>query len=270
MEPIKNCHQEAFKPITIGKDTWMASDEIDFSSKETTSKMYNEVGLLKYELKNGIEEKTKYRFGFPVAKYYYNINSNLVKETTFHYNLDAKLIKITHISCLDNFEVEYLDQEYFYEEGSVICLHYLYNKPSYYKKTTHSVDKKIVDYWHANKKPYQKCVYYYKKNKVMTELMVELPSNRIVQYWKYKYNSNGNCLEIQRFNNTKVAEHCQIFEYDKYNNCIREHLVFKPKGKLLEETITKYEYDAMGNWIRKVIYKNGNIQYFVDNKILEK
>jgi hypothetical protein len=43
-------------------------------------------------------------------------------------------------------------------------------------------------------------------------------------------------------------------------------MVFGTSKRLVEDIHRIHEYDNAGNWNRKVIYKNGNIEYFVDNK----
>lgn len=267
METLKNCHQEAFKPIEIAKGVWMPSDKIDYKSRETQIKKHNENGLLYYEIKNGFEEKTTFFELYPSAKYIQNVHCSLVKKYTYHYEIGAVLKRTTYISCLDKFEKEHIKNEFYYENDSQICLHYLENKPFYYEKTTVTKDKKTVEFWKENKKPYSKHEFYYESGKILTQVQINLPSNTIQQYWEYKYDSNGNCIEKQRFNHQKVAEHCKLFQFDKFNNCIKEQLVFKPSKSLVDEILTLYEYDEQDNWLRKVIYKNGAIQCFVDNKI---
>lgn len=269
MELQKNCHQVAYKPISVGNGIWMPSDVIDYNSRETKINKYNENGLLYYEIKNGFEEKTTFQELFTSAKYIHNINSSLVKKYTYHYELGAVLKKISYISWEDKFEQEHIEKEFFYEDESVICLHYLYDKPSYYEKTKWVKDKKIVEYWKHDKTPYQKYEYYYDAGRLITQVQINLPSNCIQQYWEHEYDKIGNCVAVQRLNHKRVAEHRELFEFDEYNNCVREQLVYKPTGSLVEDKRNLYEYDEQGNWIRKIMYKNNEIQCFVDNKIIE-
>ena len=267
MELLKNCHQEAFKPISVGEGIWMPNDKIDYNSKETIIQKRNQIGQVYYELKNGFEEKTAHQAMLPTAKYIHNVNSNLVRKKTYHYEIGGILKKITYISYSDKFKHEHILKEFFYENDSVICLHYSFDNPNYYEKTSQKKDKKIVEYWKQDKTPYQKIEYYYDSSRLMTEVQINMPSSSIEQYWVYEYNDSGNCIRIQRYNNNRVAEHCRLFEFDEYKNCVREKLVHKPSGVLLEDFKNLYEYDDLGNWTRKVIYKNNDIQCFVDNKI---
>jgi len=266
MKKPKDCHQEAYKPICVGNGIWMPSDTIDYNSKETFAKKYNQYGGKYYEIKNGFEERTTLFKYLPADKYIHNINSNLVKKLTYHYKSGRVLQKITYISCLDNFEQEHIDKEYFYENDNVICLHYSYDKPLYYEITSQTKDKKIVEYWKKDRTPYRKVEYYYNAGKLITEVAIVLPGHYIEQYWEYKYDDRGNPILIQRYNNRRIAEHCRLYEFDDYNNCIKEQMVFKPSGRLLEDYRNQYEYDKQGNWLRKVMYKNDEIQWFVDNK----
>lgn len=266
MELLKNCHQEAYKPISIGNGVWMPSDKIDYNSRETIINKYNDEGLLYYAIQNGFEEKMTYMELLPMAKYIHNINSSLVKKYTYHYELGGVLKKITYISWEDKFEQEHIEKEFFYEGDSEICLHYLENKPFYYEKTTILKDKKTVEYWKHDKTPYQKYEYYHDGDILMTLVEIELPSNRIRQFWEHKYDSNGNCIEMQRFNSKKEPEHCWLYFFDQKNNCIKEQLIYKPSKKIVDEFNRIYEYDDQGNWLRKVIYKNNEVQCFVDKK----
>lgn len=109
-------------------------------------KKYNPDGLLFYEIKNGYEEKTVFMDLLPTAKLMHHMFSYLEKKIMYHYEIGGVLKKTTFISYSDNFEVEHIKEEYFYEINSTICLHYSFDKPSYYDKTTLLKDKKIVEY----------------------------------------------------------------------------------------------------------------------------
>ena len=261
-----NCEYLAYKPKEVTPGIWLPEDGIDYHSKYTSVKKYNPDGLLFYEIKNGYEEKTVFMDLLPTAKLMHHMFSYLEKKIMFHYETGGILKKTTFISYSDNFEVEHTEKNFFYENDSTICLHFLYNKPSYYDKTTLIKDKKIVEYWNADKRPYLRYEYHYNNDKLMTLVEFELPSNRIKQFWEHKYDSNGNCIEMQRFNYKKEPEHCWLYFFDEYNNCIKEQMVFGSSKRLVEDINFIHEYDYDGNWNRKVIYKNGSIQYFVDNK----
>ena len=259
MKSPKNCHQEAYKPKRIGDGIWMPSDDIDYNSKETIINKYHPNGLIYYEIKNGFEEKTTYIENIPVAIYVHFINSHLFHKYTLHYKKGAILKQISYISYEDKFREEHLRKEYFYEDESEICLHYLINKPFYYEKTTKTKDRNSVEYWHKDKTPYLKYVYYYDSGRLIKKVQIKLPYNHIEKYWDYEYDSKGNCVSIQSYNQNGKAEHCQLFQFDVYNNIIRKQLLHKHSNTLLEDFRNYYEYDNQGNWITKVIYKNKKV-----------
>ena len=60
MELLKNYHQEAFKPLSVGDGIWMSSDKIDYNSKETIIKKHNQNGQVYYELKKRFSKKKQH------------------------------------------------------------------------------------------------------------------------------------------------------------------------------------------------------------------
>ena len=261
-----NCEYLAYKPKEVTPGIWMPEDAIDYNSKYTSVQKYNPDGLLYYEIKNGYEEKTVFMDLFPTAKLIHHMFSYLEKKISYHYETGGILKKTTYISYSDKFSKEHIEKEYFYENDSTICLHYYYDKPCYYVKTTILKDKKTVEYWELDKTPFQRFDYYYEGNQLMTLVEIDLLSNTIKQFWEHKYDTNGNCVKMQRFNSNKLPEHCNLYFFDQYNNCIKEQMVFGTSKRLVEDINFIHEYEYDGNWKRKVIYKNGNIEYFVDNK----
>jgi hypothetical protein len=72
--------------------------------------------------------------------------------------------------------------------------------------------------------------------------------------YKYKYDSNGNLIEWDIFNLSKLDNKC-VFNYDKDENMIEEDC-YNSKGKLFVSK--KFTYDANGNMIEENWYNSDN------------
>jgi hypothetical protein len=67
----------------------------------------------------------------------------------------------------------------------------------------------------------------------------------------FKYDKNGNYVEIDEFNSDGGLYSKEIMNYDKWGNCI-EFNSYKPDGSLDITYKWKYEYDKHGNWIKMI------------------
>lgn len=78
---------------------------------------------------------------------------------------------------------------------------------------------------------------------------------------EYRYDERGNCIEELSYFPLSEITTRRTRQFNAMNNCIDEQF-FQMRGDSLlrqSHTKTQYEYDAQGNWIRKVRYlvRNG-------------
>lgn len=125
-------------------------------------------------------------------------------------------------------------------------------------------------------------IVYYKNdiNGNATEINRVSQSNTFIYSIKNKYDTNGNILESQEYDENQIPQYKWVFKYK--NNVKYEENQFKPNGTLnfrftiktdrskniverttfneydhlVEKLINKYEYDEIGNWKSKITFIN--------------
>lgn len=107
------------------------------------------------------------------------------------------------------------------------------------------------------------------------------------QKYNYKYNSNNKVLEVTKYNSSDIVLFNEKYSYDRKKRLTKKINTF-PNGdkyelnyiydgnNLVEESTTFtwrdpskyiYEYDKIGNWIKKYKYENNVCLYLWERKI---
>ncbi|MCE3225682.1 MAG: hypothetical protein K0S32_233 [Bacteroidetes bacterium] len=88
----------------------------------------------------------------------------------------------------------------------------------------------------------------------------------IFQCNKYSYDDKGNLIteDIYEFGDELKSK--KIFNYDSKNNLTREQNKHATKKTFDEDLVYKYEFDSIGNWIKKTIYKNGSLSSVIERE----
>jgi hypothetical protein len=71
--------------------------------------------------------------------------------------------------------------------------------------------------------------------------------------WAYKYDARGNVIERSRFKGCCILEQREAANHDEKGN-IAEYAYYNADGSLRSKTRYSYEYDSVGNWIKKTTF----------------
>lgn len=115
-------------------------------------------------------------------------------------------------------------------------------------------------------------------NGIPTKLNYKTNDGRYNWSESYQYNSKGKISEIEHFNAEGILVSKEIYKYDE-NGYLKESELYKNK-KLISKNIYKndeegsnteliysgdstiftymYNYDAKGNWVKKIVFENNN------------
>ena len=124
-------------------------------------------------------------------------------------------------------------------------------------KKGNRIEDNLGMFYSATNFNFAKNKYYYDNNNnyIKRELYSENPSDEINVSWEYRWDSNGNLIELLASGNINERE---VNNYN-YNNDIIKTTTYYHKGKVGEETTFEYlEYDVNKNWVKRIVYKNDN------------
>ncbi len=112
---------------------------------------------------------------------------------------------------------------------------------------------------------------------VVVQLDYETADGRYNWSESYDYNKDGKLTEVKRFRTNEVIDTKELYSYDSQGNVIESEfhrdnkLISKNKYKYDGESnynqltfrdstvyTYKYNYDAKGNWIKKIVFENDN------------
>jgi len=71
----------------------------------------------------------------------------------------------------------------------------------------------------------------------------------------YKYDKNGNNIELIGYDSDGSVEGKITYKYDEQGNPIEGYL-YNLDGSLAEEYTSQYEYDEQKNWTKKIEFRN--------------
>jgi len=69
--------------------------------------------------------------------------------------------------------------------------------------------------------------------------------------WVNRFNPNGDLRESQWYSADGTLKMRQEFQLDEFGNK-KEFRGYDVRGRLLSHTLTSYEYDSRGNWVKRI------------------
>jgi YD repeat-containing protein len=98
------------------------------------------------------------------------------------------------------------------------------------------------------------------------ELGSLIESNELDYSYKYKYDADGNIIQMKVENHNINLDEIYKYKYDKNQN-VTEEICFNNGGKIISTINYRYIFDKEKNWIKKIEYQNGKAKYVVERKI---
>ena len=105
---------------------------------------------------------------------------------------------------------------------------------------------------------------YYKNGKVIEEKIYK----KSKLFWKEvnKYDKSGNKVEYHLYNSDGILDDIITYKYDDKGNEI-ESILRNSEGAIIDKAINQYEYDNVGNWIKKIEIPDGKPRYVLERNI---
>lgn len=174
-----------------------------------------------------------------------------VYERTFEYDNQKKLVSET-----SGYGSEFHKRKYVYENGRLIqelwiddqeerlSTSYLYDGETRQRRL-HSVSGEIYR------------IFTSKYDKAGNEIELDVAGENKVFTWNEKRKFSKNAQLLQEVTENYEGKVEELYTYNDYGDCI--HMAFHKNGELLETRSYEFEYDRMGNWIKKVSRYKGDV-----------
>jgi hypothetical protein len=256
----------AYKPIEIAKEVFIADDKVDFNSKHTSASLYNEKGMLIFQLSNGLIERFLYRDTLLIKKITRNISGTVVKKRWYYY-LEGGIPYEERSWDYTDPQWITTDMSYRYGDNYVLTTDsrtkYTYKDRIYYNELkTYNKNEIIKEEWsYIDRENSTKYIYRYNDGHLY-EVVEE--SKKGVKSWKYFRNKTGRITTILYLNGNGEITHKMMYKYDFYGNLSKEKLVTS-SNECIDEKTYFYEYDKNGVWRRRTHFIKGRIVEFVDH-----
>ena len=85
-------------------------------------------------------------------------------------------------------------------------------------------------------------------------------------FYIIKYDDKENLIGYSKYNSAGVLDSRDSNKYDDKGNVI-VWIWFNSDGSIHMKEIYKYEFDKIGNWLKKVTYENGKPKKMIERKI---
>ena len=90
----------------------------------------------------------------------------------------------------------------------------------------------------------------------LVEKFGEIEKGSLSDKFTYKYDEKGNMIEVNYYNADESLGDKYTYKYDEKGNKI-ESIRYNADGSLRFKHTSNYEFDAMGNWIKKTSIPDG-------------
>lgn len=209
----------------------------------------------------------------------------------YHYHENNTLAKIEE--CNEHGECYLLETFRYDEKGNMVEHKEAFPDGSLWGRMLYRYNRQgqLVasdDVEEKSKKPFIKKRYIYKGNTVLQrsggkilkgegETYTYNENQQLIKvewrhykYFDFTYDERGNLLEYkEKYEGNNEVNEFFKFQYDEHDNIIEKYhdkrYIKKKLGK--EHTIYQYEYDAHGNWTKKMVFCNGDIEDVILRKI---
>mgnify|MGYP005857073581 CR=1 FL=1 len=229
----------------------------------TYNKYGNKISEIKYNDKNDIESKEviEYDGRNKISKTEYGSNGKIKNKMLYEYDKDGNRIKYSRYNS--NGELVYKSLSKFDKNG---------NKIEY------------LNYGSDGKLKNKNSLIYDRKDSLIEKIYFNYESK---ETQKNKYDKDGNLVESKTiFSDGSVFK--ETLEYDEFGREIKAILKTTDKSSMhetgydkfgneifyrytTENSIwfkeTKYKFDKKNNWIKKTIYKQSVVEYFIERNI---
>jgi hypothetical protein len=221
----------------------------------------------------------------------FNKRGNLIENSeyqsdqnfTYKYFYDNQDRLIEFISFIDN--MKYVITKYFYQKGNLIeksnyasngILHsrikykldengcpviefeYMSDGILYkYKRYLYDNNKKLIEEISYNSSGILEAKYniVYDKDGFMIEENTYIPDNLLLTTTNKKYFNKGKTIETKMFTPANKNPIRIIEQYNEKGN-LNKKLKYGPDGILSNNISYQYEYDKVGNWIKRITFVN--------------
>jgi len=196
---------------------------------------------------------------------YYDLEGAEVKKESLTYNKNGVVQELLNIH---KHGVEYRTVYLSDENGKIIGQKNYYKRDFFLDVYIDVFDKKGNYIGHES---YDEdgnitgsCVYILNEKGAEIEFLHYGSSGRLLSRAFSYYDDNGKLFERVSYNNCQI--HKIIYRFDSQKNPTEE-IVYKSKNTIEEHRKYQYSFDALGNWVKKVIYKNGIPVKIVEREI---
>lgn len=229
----------------------------------------------------------------------YTVNSSIAEKTINKYDGNGHLIESSSYNFNGSLRSRqtntYNNQGLKVEEGNYDAIGTISQK-SIYKYDNNKNLIEAIGYNKSGTQDYKQIMKYNNKNQMIENVFYD-PQNKLLTKITYVNDEQGNWLTYNEFTNSGFQSKKFAYTYDntgneietnelqewenepekksnikrtnKYdnNNNITEYKWFNEDGSLGGTFIYKYDYDAKGNWIKKVEIENNVAKLIVERNI---
>ena len=259
----------------------------DVISSQKTSYEYNEIGNRIIErVDTSITAEWKYNSkGLLREEKIYDVEANLIEKSNFEYNNKGNRVKKILFSNEMCFHCNNTDYGYTYERMDSVSRIYTYQ----YNENGNLIEHKEI----SSKNEVVKTVNFYFNNAGNKYLKKEFNNidslvtkeeweynefgdliNEIqscpIQTWCTVYNLQGKIIEEFGKDHNEIISTKVVFLRDDYGNSVSMKVFNDVDGtlNLKQHSISRYEYDDKGNWIKRGYFIDENPRYIMEREIL--
>ncbi len=208
-------------------------DEIEINNYNSNSE-----GSLFYKVINKYDET-----GNRIEENWYKSDGSLDRKYIYKYDEKGNIIEEKKYYSDGNMAWGYSDK--YNEKGKKI-------KRKFYDKHNGSLSSKGT--------------YSYNEKGNMIEFKVYEPDGSLSFKSTFRYDEKGNRIEENVYKSDGSLLQKITYKYNEKGNRIEEN-VYKSDRSLDFKITLKYKFDKMGNWIKKIEFKNTFPQYIVEKKL---
>ena len=134
-----------------------------------------------------------------------------------------------------------------------------------YKYNDDNVLEEMITY-NADGSLKSKSVYFYDESEQEEVVDVFVGNDSLQSKFINKYDDKENLIGYSKYNSAGVLDSRDSNKYDDKGNVI-VWIWFNSDGSIHMKEIYKYEFDKIGNWLKKVTYENGKPKKMIVRKI---